>query len=356
MDPGKIRKIIHVDMDAFFASIEQRDRPELRNKPVVVGGDGRRGVVAAASYEARKYGVRSAMPSSVAKQKCSFLIFVRPRFEQYQKVSMQIREIFHAYTELVEPLSLDEAYLDVTENKKGLTSATLIAKEIKRQIKEKTGLTASAGVSVNKFLAKIASDFRKPDGLFVITPEEAESFVEDLPIEKFHGIGKVTAKKMHESGIFYGKDLKSKSRSFLTVHFGKVGHYYYQIARGHDDRLVNPNRIRKSIGAEKTFVEDLNDKADIMKELDLICREVWERLSESSTYGKTVTIKIRFRDFTTLTRSKTTGLPLLHAERLLAQARELFNSVEDPGSIRLLGVTVSNLHHEKQPVQLTLDF
>ncbi|MCK5700612.1 MAG: DNA polymerase IV, partial [Cyclobacteriaceae bacterium] len=252
-----MRKIIHIDMDAFFASIEQRDNPDLLGKPVAVGGAGKRGVVAAASYEARKFGVFSAMPASIALRKCPELIFTKPRFDVYKEVSNQIRQIFLEYTDLVEPLSLDEAYLDVTENKKGLGSATIIAREIKSKINSTTHLIASAGVSINKFLAKVASDQDKPDGLYVIKPNQAESFVDGLAIEKFFGIGKVTAKKMHELGINTGADLKQISIEELVRRFGKVGRYYFDIARAIDKRLVNPNRIRKSLGAERTFEDDL---------------------------------------------------------------------------------------------------
>src|SRR5688572_23192976 len=284
-------------MDAFFASVEQRDFPELRGKPVAVGGGGPRGVVAAASYEARKYGVRSAMPGSVAKRLCPHLIFARSRFEVYQTVSKQIREIFHRYTDLVEPLSLDEAYLDVTENKFDILSARQIAREIKELIFRETGLTASAGVSFNKFLAKIASAYQKPDGLTVITPEKAEALVESLPIEKFYGIGDVTAAKMHSMGIHTGLELKQLSEAELTKHFGKSGQYYYQISRAIDDRLVNPNRIRKSIGAERTFAEDLTTLTEMEAQLLPLAEEISEYLQQRNDAGRTITVKIKYADF-----------------------------------------------------------
>jgi DNA polymerase-4 len=275
-------------MDAFYASVEQRDNPELKGKPVAVGGSSNRGVVAAASYEARKFGVRSAMPSKIAIRKCPDLVFVRPRFEVYKQVSNQIREIFHDYTDLVEPLSLDEAYLDVTSNKKEMPSATLIAKEIRAKIKERTNLTASAGISINKFLAKTASDVNKPDGLFLIRPKAAIEYVEKLPIERFFGVGKVTAQKMHNLGIKNGFDLKQLTEDELIRHFGKVGHYYFNIARAIDDREVNPKRIRKSLGAESTFSTDLKDLEKIKAELDKITEEVTRRMKNSGTKGKTL--------------------------------------------------------------------
>ena len=262
----QFRKIIHIDMDAFFASVEQRDNPEYRGKPISVGGLGPRGVVAAASYEARKYGVFSAMSSKIARKKCPFLIFVHPRFEAYKKVSDQIGQIFLEYTDLVEPLSLDEAYLDVTHHKKGKPSATLIAKEIKDRIYIETNLTASAGISINKFLAKTASDYRKPNGIFLIKPEDAEAFIEKLPIEKFYGVGKVTAKKMNQLGIFNGLDLKKFSEYDLIRYFGKAGTYYYHIARAVDNRKVEPYRVQKSVGAENTFETDLSEKEDLLYE------------------------------------------------------------------------------------------
>jgi DNA polymerase-4 len=346
-------------MDAFFASIEQRDFPELRGKPVAVGGAGKRGVVAAASYEAREFGVFSAMPSSIALRKCPDLIFVKHRFDVYKEVSRQIREIFLEYTDLVEPLSLDEAYLDVTENKKQMKSATMIAQAIKGKIKSATKLTASAGVSINKFLAKVASDQDKPDGLFVITPDQAEAFVEKLPVEKFFGIGKVTAGKMHEMGIRVGSDLKAFPKEDLIRRFGKVGSYYYDIARAIDDRSVNPRRIRKSLGAERTFESDLLVDEDILLETDRISKIMIERMSRSKARGKTVTLKIKYTDFEVVNRSRTLGHYIYNEEEIMMIARELM-SKELPAKrgIRLIGVTLSNLESEndQSPRQLTLEF
>nr|WP_083867401.1 DNA polymerase IV [Fulvivirga imtechensis] len=355
-----MRKIIHIDMDAFFASVEQRDHPELRGKPVAVGGSSERGVVAAASYEARKFGVRSAMPSSIAARKCPDLIFVRPRFDAYKAVSNQIRDIFFEYTDLVEPLSLDEAYLDVTHNKKNMPSATLIAREIKKRIKETTGLTASAGISINKFLAKTASDVNKPDGLFLIAPEDAEAYVERLAIEKFFGIGKVTAEKMFKMGIRNGQDLKRYAEADLVVRFGKAGRYYYRIARAIDDREVNPNRIRKSLGAENTFEKDLTELEEIRKELVDITKTLTMRMERSNTKGKTLTLKVKFHDFQQITRSKTITKWIENEKQITALYEELLTMFDTSTvKIRLLGLSLSNLNHEmEEPVsyQLTLDF
>ena len=354
-----MRKIIHIDMDAFFASIEQRDDPDLNGKPVAVGGSGKRGVVAAASYEARKFGVFSAQPSSVALRNCPDLIFVKPRFDVYKEASDQIRDVFLEYTDLVEPLSLDEAYLDVTENKKGLRSATLIAKEIKEKIKSVTHLTASAGVSINKFLAKVASDQDKPDGLFVITPEQAEPFVDKLPIEKFFGIGKVTARKMHELGINHGLDLKQHSLEELVRRFGKAGRYYFDISRAIDHRAVNPNRIRKSLGAERTFEDDLVEKQEILNQTVRIAIILVDRMKKTKTKGKTITLKLKFNDFEVLTRSKTFGHFISDPKEIFQISNELMlNELPAKKGIRLIGVTISNLEdiQAKSPKQLTLDF
>jgi len=338
-----LRKIIHIDMDAFYASIEQRDNPELRGKPVAVGGSRQRGVVAAASYEARKFGVRSAMPSVVAKRKCPKLIFVRPHFETYQEVSAQINDIFHEYTDLVEPLSLDEAFLDVTENKKNISIATDIALEIKERIKKETLLTASAGVSFNKFLAKIASDYRKPDGLFIIKPSNAEKFIEDLPIGKFYGVGTVTADKMHKLGIANGKDLKNWSLEALIRNFGKSGMFFYDIARGIDDRPVNSLRIRKSIGAENTFDTDLFGIDSILEELNKIESEVLIRLSEKNRNGRTLTLKVKFDNFEQITRSKSSE-DYLTFPQIGSIKEELARSIDYKNrGVRLLGLTISNL-------------
>jgi len=359
-----LRKIIHIDMDAFYASVEQRDNPELKGKPVAVGGSSNRGVVAAASYEAREYGVKSAMPSKIAIRKCPNLIFVRPRFDVYKQVSNQIREIFHEYTDLVEPLSLDEAYLDVTSNKKGMASATLIAKEIKVKIKERTNLTASAGISINKFLAKTASDVNKPDGLFLIRPKAAVKYVEKLPIERFFGVGKVTAQKMHDLGINNGLDLKQFTESELRRHFGKVGHYYFKISRAEDDREVNPKRIRKSLGAESTYSVDLKDPEEIKEQLGKITEEVVRRMKRSNAKGKTLTLKIKYADFKQITRSKTMPNWIVGHYQMSELYLELLKEIQIRDGIRLLGLTISNLDNEepnvqldkKRKSQLTLDF
>ena len=354
----EIRKIIHIDMDAFFASIEQRDHPELRGKPVAVGGDSDRGVVAAASYEARTYGVRSAMSSRVAAKKCPDLIFVRPRFEAYKSVSKQIQEIFHLYTDLVEPLSLDEAFLDVTYSKLGPPSATLIAKEIKNRIKEETGLIASAGVSYNKFLAKIASDMDKPDGLYVIHPKEAIEFIEKLEVKKFFGIGKVTARKLNEIGVWFGKELKFLDRMELNRLFGKAGNYYYDIVRGIDNRPVAPSRERKSVGAENTFSTDLYQTEQLLVEIKDITNTLWKRLERSGKSGRTLTLKVKFSDFEQITRSKTFPVFLDSSGSIFNEAKSLLKKEGLlPKGVRLLGLTVSNFEElEKKPVQLVLDF
>ena len=350
------RKIIHIDMDAFFASVEQYDNAELRNKPVAVGGSEGRGVVAAASYEARKFGVRSAMPSKTAKKRCPHLIFVRPRFDRYKEISQQVMSIFLEYTDLVEPLSIDEAFLDITHNKKNLPSARAIAEEIKNRIKEVTGLTASAGISVNKFLAKIASDYQKPDGLFVIPPKKVERFIEELPIHKFFGVGKVTADKMHYLGIFHGKDLKKRSLSELTRVFGKAGAYYYQISRGIDNRPVNPNRIRKSVGTEHTFNTDLSDKESVRKDMRKTAEDLVKRLEKSGFKGRTLSLKIKYSSFEQVTRSKTILQEISDLDMILKIADELLLQVELKESIRLLGLTVSNKIDFSEPQQLTIDF
>lgn len=346
-------------MDAFFASIEQRDNPNLMGKPVAVGGAGKRGVVAAASYEARKYGVFSAMPSSIALRKCPDLIFTKPRFDVYKEVSNQIRAIFLEYTDLVEPLSLDEAYLDVTENKKGLESATLIAKEIKSKINASTHLIASAGVSINKFLAKVASDQDKPDGLYVIKPNRAESFVDSLPIEKFFGIGKVTAKRMHELGIHHGADLKKVTKEELVRRFGKAGRYYFDIARAIANRAVNPNRIRKSLGAERTFEDDLVEIDDILEQTTRVADILIERMKRSKTQGKTIALKLKFNDFEIINRSKTCAHYISDPDELKLISDELMKK-ELPAmkGIRLIGVTISNLENsqDQSSKQLTLNF
>lgn len=339
-----MRKIIHIDMDAFFASVEQLDNPELRGKPVAVGGSGERSVVAAASYEARKFGVRSAMPSVIAKRLCPDLIFVKHHFDRYQEISAQVFDILREYTDLVEPLSIDEAFLDVTADKKNTGSATIIARKIKKEIKERTGLTASAGISVNKFLAKIASEIKKPDGLFVIPPEEAEKFIEALPVEKFYGIGKVTSEKMHKLGIHNGADLKKWDLVALVRNFGKPGLFYYDIVRGNDERAVEPVSERKSVGTELTFEKDITTRFGIIAELYKIEKELMSRLDEAGTTGRTITVKVKFSDFRQVTRSKTVlnyvrDFDTLHKE--VTEIRKLMNL--EGTRIRLLGVTVSNL-------------
>ena len=352
-----MRKIIHVDMDAFYASVEQRDAPELRGRPVAVGGTSQRGVVAAASYEARRFGVRSAMPSVRAARLCPDLIFVRPRFDVYREVSQQIREVFLSYTSLVEPLSLDEAYLDVSEPIKGPPSATLIARAIKEEIREVTGLTSSAGVSYNKFLAKIASAMNKPDGLTVVLPDAAEEFIAALPIERFHGVGAVTAARMKERGIHCGADLRDWTESELTEMFGKVGAYYYRIVRGIDDREVRPHRERKSIGAEQTFEQDLLGEDELAARLDIIAERVAERMARSNASGRTVTLKIKYLDFAITTRSKTLAHEVHDLSGLIAVGRELLRQPAPPSRpVRLMGLALSNLagDDDDQP-QLTLD-
>jgi DNA polymerase IV len=355
-EAARLRKIIHVDMDAFYASVEQRDNPELRGKPVAVGGAQQRGVVAAASYEARKFGVHSAMPSITAKRKCPDLIFVKPRFDAYRTISDQIRKIFAEYTPIIEPLSLDEAYLDVTENLKGISSATRIAEEIRARIRVETGLTASAGVSYNKFLAKLASDHHKPDGLFVITPEMGPPFVETLALRKFHGVGPATARKMAQLGISTGLDLKKQTLEFLQQHFGKVGSYYYSAARGIDDRPVRPDRTRKSIGAENTFAIDLFTYEAARDALREIVDKVWEQRERSGSRGRTVTLKVKFSNFRQITRSRTDAMPIATRREL----EQLGNTLLEPlfpvtRGIRLLGISLSSLETEgERQIDLSL--
>jgi DNA polymerase IV len=347
--PKPMRKIIHIDMDAFYASVEQRDNPELRGKPVAVGGPNERGVVAAASYEARNFGVRSAMPSITAKRKCPELVFVKPRFEVYRKISLQIREIFGEHTPIIEPLSLDEAYLDVTENLKGIESATRIAEDIRAKIRAETGLTASAGVSYNKFLAKLASDYRKPDGLFVITPKMGPAFVEALPVGKFHGIGPATTLKMNRLQIETGRDLRAQTLPLLQQHFGKAGAYYYWIARGVDERPVRPDRIRKSIGAENTFAVDIQDFDTARDSVVPIVAKVWRFCETTGVRGRTATLKVKFSDFRQITRSRTAPAPIATQGQLEAISIALLEPVfVSPASVRLLGVSLSSLG-ETQP-------
>lgn len=351
------RKIIHVDMDAFFASVEQLDNPDLRGKPVAVGGNKERGVVAAASYEARKYGVKSAMPSRLAALKCANLIFVKPRFERYREISLQIREIFYTYTDLVEPLSLDEAFLDVTENKVNNPSATLIAQELRARIKEKTGLNASAGISYNKFLAKVASDINKPNGQAVITPEKATSFLEKLPIERFYGIGKVTAEKMKKFGIHNGWDLKQYSLNFLMQRFGKAGVHYYDIVRGIHLSEVQPHRDRKSLSVETTFENDLFHSEEINTALGKLLAELSRRISRSKVQGRTITLKLKFKDFTQQTRSKSLD-KYLSEQEINQLALELLNQEPLKMPIRLMGLGISNLDKGVSQIgkQLRIEF
>jgi len=358
------RKIIHVDMDAFFASVEQLDFPELRGKPLAVGGGGKRGVVAAASYEARKFGVRSAMPGVQARELCPELIFAPTRFDRYSEISNQIRNIFYEFTDLVEPLSLDEAYLDVTENKKGNPSATLIASEIRAMIKEKIGLNASAGISINKFLAKIASDINKPNGQKTIPPEEVMEFLENLDVRKFYGVGKVTRSKMYELGIFTGKDLKMKSLEYLNEHFGKSGTHYYNIVRGIHRSQVKPFRLQKSLAAEHTFTENISSEIFMTEHLNEIAEAVETRLRRRKLAGKTVTLKIRYSDFSLRTRSKTLPDYLDSKHQIMEVVKELLYQEKLENSVRLLGISVSNLNNdpnhtsEEEPVdvQLKLEF
>jgi DNA polymerase IV len=353
-------------MDAFYASVEQMDNPELKGKPLAVGGSEIRGVVSAASYEARKFGVRSAISGIQAKKLCPDLIFVRPRFDRYKEISKKIRKIFHDYTDLVEPLSLDEAYLDVTENKKGNPSATLIAQEIRKRIFEEVGLTASAGISVNKFVAKIASDYNKPNGQKTVNPDEVEVFLERLDIKKFYGVGKVTAEKMYQLGIFTGYDLKQKPLEYLENHFGNSGFHYYQICRGIHNSAVKPNRKIKSVGAERTFGENLSSEIFMEERLQSIAKELEKRLQKNKISGKTITLKIKYSDFTLQTRSKT--LPYFVSDKniILDVAKDLLYQERLRNSVRLLGISIHNLNNEEKTktelpqksvsVQLKFDF
>ena len=338
------RKIVHVDMDAFFASVEQRDDPALRGRPVAVGHAAARGVVAAASYEARRFGVRSAMPSTTAQRKCPDLVFVPPRFEVYRAVSAQIHAIFADYTDLIEPLSLDEAYLDVTADRRGLSTASATAQEIRRRILEETDLTASAGISYNKFLAKLASDQNKPNGQFVVAPGRGEAFVEDLPVRRFHGVGPVTAAKMEGLGIRTGADLRRQSLAFLQHHFGKSGPWYYAIARGRDDRAVNPDRTRKSSGSETTFASDLTDPNAIEAGVAAMADDVWAWCEKTGSRGRTVTVKVKWADFQQSTRSRSQSEPVASRQALHDVSRLLVRSLYPPGrGVRLVGVSLSNL-------------
>jgi DNA polymerase IV len=354
------RKIIHIDMDAFYASVEQMDNPELRGKPIAVGGSENRGVVAAASYEARKFGVRSAISGVLAKKYCPDLIFVRPRFDRYKEISNQIHKIFSDYTDLIEPLSLDEAYLDVSQNKKGNPSASLLAKEIRQRILDEVGLTASAGISINKFVAKIASDFNKPNGQKTVNPDDVLSFLEELPIRKFYGVGKVTTEKMYQLGIFTGLELKRQSLEFLEKHFGKSGRFYYNVVRGIHNSEVKSNRITKSVAAEHTFEVNLSSEIFMLEQLEKIANALERRLKRYQVSGKTVTLKIKYSDFTQQTRSKT--LPYFIADKglILETVKELLYQERMKDSVRLLGISLSNLNTEVKKavvaVQLKFDF
>jgi DNA polymerase-4 len=360
-----LRKIIHVDMDAFYASVEELDNPELKGKPVAVGGSEKRGVVSAANYEARKYGVRSAMSGYLAKKNCPHIIFVKPRFSRYKEISKQLRDIFYDYTDLVEPLSLDEAYLDVTVNKKGNPSATLIAKEIRQRIFDEVGLSASAGISINKFIAKVASDINKPKGQKTVNPEEVIPFLEDLEIRKFYGVGKVTAQKMYKLGIFTGKDLKTKSLDFLNEHFGKGGSHYYHVVRGIHNSEVKPHRTPKSVGAERTFSENLSSEIFMLERLEHIAEELERRLKKSNLAGKTITLKIKYSDFSLQTRSKTVPYFVADKTLILETAKDLLYQGKMENSVRLLGISLANLNTAEKDsskeekmvlVQLKFDF
>lgn len=347
------RKIIHVDMDAFYASVEQRDDPALRGRPVAVGGSRRRGVVAAASYEARTFGVRSAMPSVTAARRCPDIVFVPPRFDVYREVSGQIRTVFARYTDLIEPLSLDEAYLDVTEDRAGLGSATAIAAAIRAAIKAETGLTASAGVSYNKFIAKLASDQNKPDGLCVIPPAHGAAFVAALPVKRFHGVGPVTARKMETLGILTGQDLRDRPLEFLQRHFGSHADYLYGAARGIDHRPVRAQRIAKSVGAERTFEEDLSDREALRAALERVVDAAWTRIARSGVSGRTVTLKLRYSDFRTITRARSTSQPVNDRGHFLAIGFDLLDQqLPIRGGVRLLGLTLSGLVDQEENVDV----
>jgi DNA polymerase-4 len=351
-------KIIHVDMDAFYASVEQRDDPDLRGKPVAVGGSRERGVVAAASYEARKFGVRSAMPSVTAKRQCPDLIFVKPRFEVYKAISQQIREIFAEHTPIIEPLSLDEAYLDVTENLQNIPLARDVALAIRAKIKEVTGLNASAGISYNKFLAKLASDHRKPNGQYVITPAMGPAFVETLAVGKFHGIGPATSARMNSLGLYTGIDMRNQSLEFMQAHFGKAGTYYYWISRGVDNREVRANRIRKSIGAENTFFADLSEFEAMAVELQPLIDKVWRHCEDKATRGRTVTLKVKFADFEQITRSRTVAGAVGSRAELEATSAELLRALFPMDrAVRLLGISISGfaLREVRDPEQIALE-
>ena len=349
MDSPAPRKIIHVDMDAFYASVEQRDDPSLRGLPIAVGGGGPRGVVATCSYEARTFGVRSAMPGARARRLCPDLLFVKPRFEVYRAVSVQIREIFARFTDMIQPLSLDEAYLDVTVNKPGIASATQVAQEIRRMIRAETGLTASAGVSYNKLIAKLASDQNKPDGICVVRPAEGAAFIAAMPVRRIHGVGPVTARRMQALGIETGADLRARDLPFLQAHFGSAADFYYRAARGEDDRPVRERQSRKSVSVEDTFFDDLTDRDALMTELDRISASLWTRIEKAQAWGRTVVLKVKFADFRIITRSRSFASPVRSAEQLAQAGRELLLAqLPLPLGARLLGLGVHNLEGDDE--------
>ncbi|MEA3390670.1 DNA polymerase IV [Sphingobium sp. CCH11-B1] len=351
MDSGS-RKIIHIDMDAFYASVEQRDDPSLRGLPIAVGGGGPRGVVATCSYEARRFGVRSAMPGGRARRLCPDLVFVKPRFDVYRSVSGQVREIFSRFTDIVQPLSLDEAYLDVTVNKPGIASATQIAREIRAMIRAETGLTASAGVSYNKLIAKLASDQNKPDGICVVRPSEGAAFIAAMPVRRIHGVGPVTAKRMQALGIETGADLRARDRTFLQAHFGSAADYYYRASRGEDDRPVREREGRKSVSVEDTFFDDLNEEEALVAELDRIADNLWGRIEKAGAWGRTVVLKIKFADFRIITRSRSFPAPV-RSKAVLAQAGRDLLLAQLPLRMgaRLLGLGIHNLEGEEDVEQ-----
>ena len=356
----KHRKIIHVDMDAFFVSVEELDDPSLKGKPVVVGHDGPRGVVSTANYVARQYGVHSAQPIAVAHRLCPDLLVVEPHFSRYKEVSRQVHDIFHEYTDLIEPLSLDEAYLDVTDNKFGIDMAVDIAREIKKRIRQVTGLTASAGVSYCKFLAKVASDYRKPDGLCTVHPERALEFIDNLKVEQFWGVGEKTAQHMHKMGVFTGKQLRGLTLQQLTTQFGKMGKVFYDFARGIDDRPVVTEWVRKSVGCERTYIKDITRQEDMLAELSILADELESRLARNNFKGRTLVLKVKFSDFRQTTHSLTENVVIEHKEKIMALVKELINEVDfQQRPVRLLGITVTNPVEEegrRGPIQLYIEW
>ncbi len=356
----KHRKIIHVDMDAFFVSVEELDDPSLKGKPVVVGHDGPRGVVSTANYVARQYGVHSALPIAVAHRLCPDLLVVEPHFSRYKEVSRQVQDIFHEYTDLIEPLSLDEAYLDVTDNKFGIDMAVDIAREIKKRIRQVTGLTASAGVSYCKFLAKVASDYRKPDGLCTVHPERALEFIDNLKVEQFWGVGEKTAQHMHKMGVFTGKQLRGLTLQQLTTQFGKMGKVFYDFARGIDDRPVVTEWVRKSVGCERTYIKDITRQEDMLAELSILANELESRLARNNFKGRTLVLKVKFSDFRQTTHSLTENVVIEHKEKIMALVKELINEVDfQQRPVRLLGITVTNPVEEegrRGPIQLYIEW